>query len=117
MEKPPSVNGKWAEQGALHALGADAVVIPPLSCPFAHTSGRKDAAEIHAASMAWAERHGLVVTEAERRFADGNRIAWGLGLAHPDAPAGFGLARTCGKSRPEAGGGRQAQRAPEGLRD
>lgn len=87
MERLHPVDGKLAAEVAVPSLGSSAVVIPPLYCPFPSTSGRKDAAEIHAASMAWAERQGLLANAAERKFADGNRIAWGLGLAHPHASA------------------------------
>ena len=87
MERLRSVDGKRVAEVVPGTFESSPVVIPSLYCPFPASSGRRDAAEIHAASMAWAEHHGLVTTAAERKFADGNRIAWGLGLAHPDAPA------------------------------
>jgi hypothetical protein len=73
--------------GEMRTFDSGAVEIPSLYCPFPPGGARADAAVIHAASLEWAVRQGLLTTEAERKFADGNRIAWGLGLAHPQAPA------------------------------
>lgn len=57
---------------------------PQLYLPFACAGLNPHTAEVEAASLEWADGHGMITTRDQRSYYEATKLAWCMGLAYPD---------------------------------